>query len=1469
MWCFHFCRRLCTFEPSVSAIGRSVIVALGLFLLAPILAGMVGHDGYQAHAAPASHAGGPDAFGYTFQDSNEPGGPVYAWEDIAASGTLIADWTSYDDGYAGPIPIGFAFNYYGTDYSELFVGTNGFLSFGRGYGTIPGGTLPQSGNPNNDIALFGGDMYLYNYGNVSAVYYQTLSNPTRFVVQIVNLHYCCGQNTPHTLQVILSPNGDIQAQYRLLNSTSSSYVGIENATGTDGLSYGATLLDNLAIRYYYPVGVFLDPAEQTRFGAPGTVVSHRVRLTNRTGGPDRFDLAAQPGHAWPTTISITRTGVLTNGESIYFEAQVAIPPTVAPGDSDEAAIVATSLMTPTIGDTALVNTQATGGEIAYVTLSESNRVALVDVSRHTVLDTVDVGAADCFYPWRAAIIPAGHQVFVSCNNSASVAVLDTNSNTVVATVGGIPYANGVAFTRNDEFALIGSSQNNQIAVVNTKDYTVRTIATPGVPLSIIAHPYLDVAYAASSDGTVLVVDTISFNILTSIYVFPTPWDVAVSPDGHWVFTGDRYGSGLAIIDAFDNTLHTVLTGLGDLTGLEVAPDGSAIYAAALSSGVRVIDGATFQLRTTISGTGSAAEVEATCDGGEIWVSNSTTDLPVIDTTTNLVIQTISLPNGPVQEIAICPQFVAEGVSLFPPNRTNSGALGEVVPHQLLLLNATGATDSFTIALSPSTWPATLSNTTVGPLAPGQTATVDVLVTIPVDSAWYARETIQVMATSVANPSLSANANVTTVADSPPVIGSTPAALSNTQLVNQTIDQILAISNGNGVTLTVEISDIDVTPEMAQLAPLDLPSAGEGFSGLSAGSGDTRPAKAAPPAQDDATRVLAPGHEPSLQIQTGNTYTTTIDNENNALTGSPDYDMDDFVCGGYSIEPVEFNIFVDRAPGQTGNVLTVRAYDVDWPGEVDQVWLNGVYLGDLSGSEEEWSETALSVPPGVVAMGANLVQVDVTSDSWCVQIDWGELFVAGRPADWLHQNPPVATVATNSTQDIIVTFDSTGLQPGEYQGAVIMHSNDPAQPYLSLPVTMTVEPSADMGRVSGAISDAWAHHPVTATVELEGVQSMTARPGYQFWATAGTYSLIVSASGYTTATLPVVITAGGTMVQDVALEPALARLEWLPQTVEPGVVLGGQVLQTLVISNTGPMPLDMALFEINPDFARSAPQPEDLSGKRILYDRAHGQPATSQYSVLIDDAIAAGAVVVENWYFPIEASVLQGYDILWTNCCGGLSWGFSELQVVSTWLQRGGAVLVQGDSSASTAGPASIFGIYYVSGSCTAGPTSNIMPHPISANVGLVYVDYTCERLAPSAGSDIVVFDQAEQPHIVAKQYDGGKMVVIASDDLSNGTIAYEDNRLLGNNILGWLARPAYSDVPWMSMSPITGTIAGHSSLPISIEFDASGLDVGDYQAVLAIEHNDPAQPFPAELPVTLTVFPVQRGVKYLPLILAP
>ena len=124
--------------------------------------------------------------------------------------------------------------------------------------------------------------------------------------------------------------------------------------------------------------------------------------------------------------------------------------------------------------------------------------------------------------------------------------------------------------------------------------------------------------------------------------------------------------------------------------------------------------------------------------------------------------------------------------------------------------------------------------------------------------------------------------------------------------------------------------------------------------------------------------------------------TTDDNENNSHTGYPDYDMDAYTYNTYSNHPVEFNIFVSQTTF-TSVQLSILAWDIDeTSGEVDQVYLNGTYVGNLTGANNQWSTSVLSIDPSLInpgPIGINLVEiyVDVYGyGNWATTIDWGQL-----------------------------------------------------------------------------------------------------------------------------------------------------------------------------------------------------------------------------------------------------------------------------------------------------------------------------------------------------------------------------------------------------------------------------------------------------------------------------------------------
>jgi len=190
-------------------------------------------------------SGGPDPFGYKWKDSNEPNGPAYVWNDITSDPNVvqITNWQgTLDDGYTGAIPIGFEFEFYGIAYTNVYVSTNGFISFSSltssYYTNDP---IPDSGEPNNIICPFWDDLDGRTQGTV-----HYLQDGNRFILQYTNWQRYSGSGSL-TFQLVLNSNDRINFYYNnLVGELTSSTIGIENNDGSMGLqvTYNAAYLEN-------------------------------------------------------------------------------------------------------------------------------------------------------------------------------------------------------------------------------------------------------------------------------------------------------------------------------------------------------------------------------------------------------------------------------------------------------------------------------------------------------------------------------------------------------------------------------------------------------------------------------------------------------------------------------------------------------------------------------------------------------------------------------------------------------------------------------------------------------------------------------------------------------------------------------------------------------------------------------------------------------------------------------------------------------------------------------------------------------------------------------------------------------------------------------------------------------------------------------------------------------------------------
>ncbi len=206
---------------------------------------------------------GPDAHGYYIYDDTDIDyslAPVYNWYEIdpdyGGAGTILNMNDSGNEGESEVVslPNGFRLIYYGLEYSEITICSNGWLA--------PGSTdnfefmnwhIPGLQGPSPMIAPFWDDLMTSN-GNI-CYYYEEASS--RFIIEWSHLRNEYNNDT-ETFQVILydtlvyptlTGDSDILFQYNTINNVDQgeySYgvqhgqyasVGLEDHTSTIGLEY--------------------------------------------------------------------------------------------------------------------------------------------------------------------------------------------------------------------------------------------------------------------------------------------------------------------------------------------------------------------------------------------------------------------------------------------------------------------------------------------------------------------------------------------------------------------------------------------------------------------------------------------------------------------------------------------------------------------------------------------------------------------------------------------------------------------------------------------------------------------------------------------------------------------------------------------------------------------------------------------------------------------------------------------------------------------------------------------------------------------------------------------------------------------------------------------------------------------------------------------------------------------------------
>jgi hypothetical protein len=214
--------------------------------------------------------------GYIGYDSEDTGGPTFAWD--APSGAATVHGPGLDDS-AAAVTIPFTFTFMGSPFTSVNVCTNGFISFGTTSTEYINAAIPTSSVPNNLVCAFWDDLHTGAASGSTAtgsVVQQTLgvSPNRRLVITWNNVTFYPAGSFPHTMtfQIALYETSNaIICQYQSMNDNGGALltggqdatIGIEDTGGAAGIQYalgtgsGVTPASNniysgLAIGYILP-----------------------------------------------------------------------------------------------------------------------------------------------------------------------------------------------------------------------------------------------------------------------------------------------------------------------------------------------------------------------------------------------------------------------------------------------------------------------------------------------------------------------------------------------------------------------------------------------------------------------------------------------------------------------------------------------------------------------------------------------------------------------------------------------------------------------------------------------------------------------------------------------------------------------------------------------------------------------------------------------------------------------------------------------------------------------------------------------------------------------------------------------------------------------------------------------------------------------------------------------------------------
>jgi len=201
-------------------------------------------------AMPSGHdPTGPDEYGYYAYSSDDvlfEQSPEYNWIEINSVGTLFPRPAGVSN-YTQTVSLPFNFKYYGNNFSQVRISTDGWVALGSGTQVAPENfPLPHQDDINNMICPFWTDLFSTYPNETGKIYYYNDAANNRFIIEWDRARHATDTLSSETFQVVLmdpayyptqTGDGEIIIQYKNAEDPGGCTVGTEDNTEMIGLQY--------------------------------------------------------------------------------------------------------------------------------------------------------------------------------------------------------------------------------------------------------------------------------------------------------------------------------------------------------------------------------------------------------------------------------------------------------------------------------------------------------------------------------------------------------------------------------------------------------------------------------------------------------------------------------------------------------------------------------------------------------------------------------------------------------------------------------------------------------------------------------------------------------------------------------------------------------------------------------------------------------------------------------------------------------------------------------------------------------------------------------------------------------------------------------------------------------------------------------------------------------------------------------